>query len=75
MRESRVIPVGEGEAVVCVEPAMVRVTPGAGAVGGDLGLTERLGHVLCGVDHLILSKSRVCRGVWVDNVCCELLDV
>lgn len=46
---SRVPVVGEGEGVVCVEPAMVSVAALAGATRNDLGVTESFRHGFDGV--------------------------
>lgn len=50
--ECRIVPVREGEAVICVQPAMVAVAPGSGSMRRDLGLAKyRFGHVAGCLDH------------------------
>lgn len=74
--EFRVVPVGKRETMVCVQPAVVAMSPAAGAVGSDLGLTERLGHDLCSVVHVALGYFYVGYGFVCENqVGCKLLDL
>lgn len=64
VRKLRVVPIGKGEAVVGVEPAVVRVPASTRPMRRDLGLAEGLGHVLGSVDHGTISRSLLfCRVV------------
>lgn len=45
-------PVRKGEAVICVEPAVVAMSTGAGPMRRDFSLTKNgLGHVASRLDH------------------------
>lgn len=70
VREVRVVPVREGEGVVGVQPAVVGVAAGGGAVGCDFGVTERLGHFGDCIAHGLFFFI-VCAGEVVLQ-CCDI---